>query len=160
MQEAVTLKGKFRRMYFSLVILLIRCFYFLCARLLPKNGSRVLFMTETKDILWGNLKYIHDRMLERGLDSRFKLTCSCRKSVGSRKSVLSWIKTVLLIAASDYIFIDDYAPVFGFFKLYPKSKLIQYGMPARALSPSDTAVLAGTVLLFLPAPAIKPTPGL
>lgn len=124
-QEAVTLKGKFRRMYFSLVILLIRCFYFLCARLLPKNGSRVLFMTETKDILWGNLKYIHDRMLERGLDSRFKLTCSCRKSVGSRKSVLSWIKTVLLIAASDYIFIDDYAPVFGFFKLYPKSKLIQ-----------------------------------
>ena len=124
-QEAVTLKGKLKRFYLWLVIILIRCFYFVCSRLLPKNGTRVLFMTETKDYLWGNLKYIYERMLERKLDSRFKLHYSCRKSVGSRKSAASWIKTVLRIAGSDYIFIDDYAPVFGFFQLYRKTTLIQ-----------------------------------
>lgn len=124
-QEALTLKGKFKRFYMWLVILLIRGFYFIFSRILPKNGSRILFMTETKDYLWGNLKYIHDRIIERGLSSRFKITCSCRKSVGHKKSILSWIKTVYNIAASDYIFIDDYAPVFGFFKLYEKTCLIQ-----------------------------------
>lgn len=124
-QEAVTFKGKLKRMYLWLVIMMIRCFYFVFSRLLPKNGDRVLFMTETKDYLWGNLKYIHDRMLERGLDSRFKIRCSCRKSVGNKSSALSWIKTVFRVAASDFVFIDDYAPVFGFFKLYKKTRLIQ-----------------------------------
>ncbi len=124
-QEAVTLKGKFRRFYLWLVIVMIRCYYFAFSRLIPKHGDRVLFMTETKDYLWGNLKYIHDRMIERGLNRRFKISCACRKSVGHQKSALSWIKTVGSIAASDFIFIDDYAPVFGFFKLYKKTKLIQ-----------------------------------
>ena len=124
-QEALTLKGKFRRMYLWLVIVMIRCFYFAFSRLLPKGQNRVLFMTETKDYLWGNLKYIHDRMIESGLDKQFKIRCSCRKSVGNRSSAISWIKTVFRVAASDYVFIDDYAPVFGFFKLYKKTQLIQ-----------------------------------
>ena len=124
-QEAVTPKGKVKRFYLWLVIVLIRCFYFVFSRLFPKTGRQVLFMTETKDYLWGNLKYIHDRLVERGLDQRFKLRCACRKSVGTKKSAASWIKTVLLVAKSDYIFIDDYAPIFGFFKLHPKTQLIQ-----------------------------------
>ena len=82
-------------------------------------------MSETKDYLWGNLKYIHDRIIERGLDSQFHMTVSCRRAVGENKSVLSWIKTVTNIARHDFIFIDDYAPLFGFFKLSPKTKLIQ-----------------------------------
>lgn len=124
-QEAVTPKGKLKRFYLFLVIVMIRCFYFVFSRLLPKKGCRVLFMTETKDYLWGNLKYIHDRILERGLDSRFKIQCACRKSVGTKKSVISWIRTVFNIARHDFIFIDDYAPIFGFFKLYRKTQLIQ-----------------------------------
>ncbi|MBS5521810.1 MAG: CDP-glycerol glycerophosphotransferase family protein [Clostridiales bacterium] len=124
-QEALTVKGKFRRFYLWLVILLIRSFYFCFSRLLPKRGTRVLFMTETKDYLWGNLKFIYDRILERELSKRFRLRCSCRKSVGVRKSAVSWIKTIFYIAQSDYIFIDDYAPLFGFFKLYKKTQLIQ-----------------------------------
>lgn len=124
-QEAATKKGKLKRVYMYLVIVLIRCFYFVFSRLTPKKGNKVLFMSETHDYLWGNLKAIHDRMIERGLDQQFLITVTCRKSVGTKKSIGSWIKTVYKIAASDFIFIDDYAPVFGFFQLYQKTTLVQ-----------------------------------
>ena len=124
-QEALTFKGKFDRFYMYTVIRCIRLFYKVVSAITPKDGSRVLFMSETKDYLWGNLKYIHDRIVERGLDKEFKLDVACRKQVGNSSSVMSWIKTVYNVARHDYIFIDDYAPVFGFFKLSPKTKLIQ-----------------------------------
>ncbi len=124
-QEAQTLKGKFHRVYMTTVVHLIRIFYDVFSNLLPKTGNKILFMTETKDYLWGNLKYIYDRMIERGLDKQFQITCSCRTAVGERNSVASWIRTVWLAARSDYIFVDDYVPVFGFFHLNKKTKLIQ-----------------------------------
>lgn len=124
-QEAFTLPGKIKRAYMYAVIWMIRIFYHVMAVLTPKNGNRILFMTETKDYLWGNLKYIDDRIRERGLDREFKLSYSCRKAVGQHTSIFSWIKTVFQIAKQDFIFVDDYAPLFGFFKLSKKTKLIQ-----------------------------------
>lgn len=124
-QEAYTFSGKLNRTYMFIVIRLIRLFYHIVAAITPKNGTQILFMTETKDYLWGNLKYIDERIKDRGLDQKFKLTYSCRKAVGNHTSVLSWVKTVFNIARQDYIFIDDYAPIFGFFKLSRKTKLIQ-----------------------------------
>lgn len=124
-QEAFTAKGKVKRFYMYCVIWLIRGFYHFFSSVTPKNGTKILFMSETKDYLWGNLKYIDDRIKERGLDDKFHISYSLRKSVGNNKSALSWIRTVFLVAKQDYIFIDDYAPIFGFFKLSPKTKLIQ-----------------------------------
>lgn len=124
-QEAFTAKGKLSRLSMFTVIRMIRLFYGFFSRVMPKKGTNVLFMTETKDYLWGNLKYIYDRMKERELDRQFRISCTCRKAVGNNSSIASWVKTVFLIAKQDYIFIDDYAPIFGFFKLHPKTKLIQ-----------------------------------
>lgn len=124
-QEAFTFKGKLNRTYKYMVIWMIRAFYHTMAALTPKDGSRILFMSETKDYIWGNLKYIDDRIKERGLDKDFKLAYSCRKAAGEHNSALSWVKTVFCIARQDYIFVDDYAPLFGFFRLSPKTKLIQ-----------------------------------
>ncbi len=124
-QEAFTRIGKVRRFYKYAVIVMMRLFYRFFSAVTPKDGTRVLFMSENKDYLWGNLKYINDRIIERGLDKEFRLSYALRKAVGSNKSVFSWIKTVYLVAKQDYIFIDDYAPLFGFFRLNPKTKLIQ-----------------------------------
>ena len=124
-QEAFTLKGKVERFYMFLVIRMIRVFYRIMSAITPKDGTRILFMTETKDYLWGNLKYLDDRIKQRGLDKKFKLSYSCRKAVGSGKSIISWVKTVYNVARQDYIFIDDFAPIFGYFRLSPKTKLIQ-----------------------------------
>lgn len=124
-KEAFTFLGKLNRFYMFTVIRLIRLFYHTVAALTPKTGKRVLFMSETRNYLWGNLKYIDDRIKERGLDKEFKLTYALRTAVGEHTSVLSWIKTVFRVARQDIIFIDDYAPLFGFFKLSKKTKLIQ-----------------------------------
>lgn len=124
-QEALTFRGKIQRTYMYFVIWLIRIYYHMIAAFIPKKGNKVLFMSETRAYLWGNLKYLNDRIIERGLDKEFKLSYTFRKSVGESNSVFSWVKTVTRVAAQDYIFIDDYAPIFGFFKLSPKTKLIQ-----------------------------------
>ena len=124
-EEATTIRGKLNRAYMYLVIRLIRGYYYTLSHIFPKKGNRVLFMSETKDYLWGNLKSIYERIKTRKLDTLFQVTYSCRKAVGNHTNIFSWIKTVTLIAKNDFIFIDDYAPIFGFFKLHPKTKLIQ-----------------------------------
>lgn len=45
-------------MYTSIVF--IRIYYHLLYAVIPKRGDRVMIMSETKDVLWGNLKYVVD----------------------------------------------------------------------------------------------------
>lgn len=124
-QEAVSLKWKFRNLFTSTAIMGIRVLYHMMAALFPKNGKRILFMSETKEYLWGNLKYIEERIKARGLDKEYELNYSFRKVLGKKNGVFSWLRTLYYIAKSDYIFVDDYAPIFGYFKLVDKTKLIQ-----------------------------------
>ena len=124
-QEALTVRGKINRMYMAAVIKMIRAYYQIAEHLSPKKGNRILFMTETKDYLWGNLKYIHDRIVERGLDQKFRISYSLRKAVGQHKSAASWFRLVSLLAKQDFVFVDDYVPIFGFLDLNERTKLIQ-----------------------------------
>lgn len=124
-QEALTFKGKIKRFHMAAAIKLMRAYYQVIEHLSPKHGDHVMFMTETKDYLWGNLKYINDRMIERGLDKQFRLTYSLRKAVGHHMSAFSWAKLATQIAKQDFIFVDDYVPVFGFLDLNQRTKLIQ-----------------------------------
>ncbi len=124
-QEALTIIGKFKRMYMYTAIVLMRLFYQFWSHVFPKRGRNVLLMSETKDYLWGNLKYIDERLHERGLDKKFRISYSFRKAVGSHMSAWSWAKLIFKIAQQDYIFVDDYVPVFGFLNLRKKTKLIQ-----------------------------------
>lgn len=124
-QEALTLPGKINRVYMYSAIILMRLFYQFFEHLFPKRGKRVLLMSETKDYLWGNLKYIDEGMRRHGLDKTLKIEHSFRRAVGSHMSVLSWMKLIFKVAQQDYIFVDDYVPVFGFLKLNKRTKLIQ-----------------------------------
>lgn len=120
--------AKVKRFFMFASIILIRIYYHVLDAIIPKRGNRILIMSETKDYLWGNLKFIDDKIKERGLDKKFKMSYSYRSAVGkhqSFKDIFSWAKVVTKVAAQDYVFIDDYAPVFGFFKLGKKTKLIQ-----------------------------------
>lgn len=124
-QEALTFRGKINRFYMIAAIFLMRAFYQFWEHIFPKKGNRVLLMSETKDYLWGNLKYIDEGMRRHGLDKKYKIKYSFRKAVGNHMSVLSWAKLIFEIAQQDYIFVDDYVPVFGFLKLNKRTKLIQ-----------------------------------
>lgn len=119
---------KVKRFFMYCSILLIRIYYHVLYALTPKKGNRIMIMSETKNVLWGNLKFIDDKIKERGLDKKYKISYSYRSAAGKHQSVtdiFSWMKVVTKIAKQDVIFIDDYAPVFGFFKLGKKTKLIQ-----------------------------------
>lgn len=124
-QEALTVLGKFKRMYMYTAIVLMRTFYLFWSHVFPKRGKNVLLMSETRDYLWGNLKFIDKRMKERGLDKEFHISYSFRKAVGEHMSVLSWVKLIFKLAQQDYVFVDDYVPVFGFLNLRKNTKLIQ-----------------------------------
>lgn len=124
-QEALTIPGKINRIYMSLAIFLMRVFYKFWVHVFPKKGNRVLLMSETKDYLWGNLKFIDEGMRKHGLDKTYKIEHSFRKAVGNHMSILSWVKLIYKVAQQDYIFVDDYVPVFGFLKLDKRTKLIQ-----------------------------------
>lgn len=124
-QEALTVVGKFKRTYMYAAIVLMRVFYLFWSHVFPKRGKNILLMSETRDALWGNLKAIDERLRERGLDKEFRITHSFRKAVGTHMSVFSWARLIFKVAQQDYVFVDDYVPVFGFLNLCKKTKLIQ-----------------------------------
>lgn len=127
-REVRASRDKVKRFFMHTSILLIRGYYHVLYTLIPKKGNRIMIMSETKAVLWGNLKFIVEGIKVRGLDKKYKMTYSYRSAVGKHQGlgdIWSWVKVVTKIAAQDFIFVDDYAPIFGFFKLGKKTKLIQ-----------------------------------
>lgn len=104
---------------------LMKAYYKVVSKLTPKKGNRILMMTETKGYLWGNLKYIDQRIKDRGLDQKYELSYNYRVQVGGSSSQFSWMSLINKIARQDYIFVDDYVPLFGWLDLDPRTKLIQ-----------------------------------
>lgn len=85
--------------------------------------KRVMFMSETKEYIWGNLKAVDDRIKERNLD--INVIYSFRRAVGTHKSFISWITTIWKISRCNTIIVDDYVPIFNFLKLDTKVDLVQ-----------------------------------
>lgn len=104
---------------------LITFYYKVVYAFSPHNGKNILFSTESRGTLSGNLKAVYDRMIERGLNKEYNISISERKAAGGHSSRSSWIKTVTLFAKADVILIDDYAPMLTWLKLNHGTKLIQ-----------------------------------
>ena len=96
--------------------------FFLLFRNNKKNN--ILFMSETRSSIQGNLLFLNRRMKERNLDKDYKFYYSFKKVLSDKKSLLYYIKIVRKIAKVDYVFIDDYSPTFNFLNL-KNTKLIQ-----------------------------------
>jgi len=106
---------------------MVNGFYHLLSFLHPKNGKRILFMSETRTPISGNLKAIDDRMKERGLNKQYKISYDFHKSLEMNYIQLAchWLRLMWKISKQDYIFVDDYVPLFKFINLSKKTKLIQ-----------------------------------
>ncbi len=89
----------------------------------PPRGNRILFASEARTGLEGNLARVHERMIERGLDSRYKFRYSFRNpSTVSRWSALH---AIYLLATSDIVLVDDYFALLARLRLSPETKVIQ-----------------------------------
>lgn len=84
-------------------------------RTAPKRtGKRILFFKQNGDGPTENMAALQKRMLERGIDKQFEIVYRYRNVFVKKQSLKEWIKDFREIALSDYIFIDDYAPIFNF----------------------------------------------
>ena len=92
--------------------------------LFSRKNNRILFMSETRSGLEGNLLALNTRIKELGMDKDYKIIYSFKRVLSERKSLLYFFKATAKIAKAGYIFIDDYAPTFNFLKL-KNTKLIQ-----------------------------------
>lgn len=90
-----------------------------------RRKNTVLFMTEQSNKIASNLKAVSERMIERQLDSRYRLLYSARPAATEPQSKMSWIKLMKVLAQSGMIFIDDHAPVFDWLKLDDDTTLVQ-----------------------------------
>jgi CDP-ribitol ribitolphosphotransferase len=97
--------------------------YALARRLRPPPGNRILFASEARSSMGGNLLRIRDRMVERGLDKQFEFRYSFRVP----HTVDKWgtLRVIYLLATSDIVLIDDYFGMLEPLKLSPKTKIIQ-----------------------------------
>lgn len=76
-----------------------------------RTGRRILFTSDSRAELGGNLKIVHDRMLERGLDREYELRTLFRASITVRRGFRDRLRLPWLLARADTIVIDDYQPI-------------------------------------------------
>jgi CDP-ribitol ribitolphosphotransferase len=78
---------------------------------LPRRGKPViLFTSDSRAALGGNLELIHDRMLERGVHKRYRIKTIFRPATTLHRPFRDRIRLPLLLGRADIIIIDDYQP--------------------------------------------------
>jgi CDP-ribitol ribitolphosphotransferase / teichoic acid ribitol-phosphate polymerase len=89
----------------------------------PSKGNRILFASEMRTAMEGNLERVHERMAERGLASKYDIRHSFRiPRIATKQTTL---RTIYLLATSDIVLIDDYFGLLETLNLAPETKIIQ-----------------------------------
>ena len=114
----------------SLFIILKQCInmaYNVLYKFSKRNGKHILLMSETRTPISGNLKALDDRIKQRKIDKNIKVSYSFYKTLQQSKfkTLIEWTRLLWIIPKQDYIFIDDYVPIFKTIKLKQENKLIQ-----------------------------------
>jgi CDP-ribitol ribitolphosphotransferase len=102
---------------------LVNLAYRLSRRINRPRGNRILFASVRRTRIDGNLARVRDRMIERGLDTRFRFRFFFR--VPSTASTTSTLRAIYLLATSDIVLIDEYFGLLGELDLAPETKIIQ-----------------------------------
>jgi CDP-ribitol ribitolphosphotransferase len=90
-------------------------------KLNPPTGSRLLFASEARTSLGGNLMAIHNKIEERGLNFDIRYSFS----VPSTRTHKSRLRTIYLIATSDVVVLDDYFSMLGWLKVSKDTVIVQ-----------------------------------
>lgn len=89
----------------------------------PADGSNILFASEARPNMQGNLKAVHDRMIERGLDKNFNFGYSFR--TGRTSSRQNALNLAWQMGKANTILIDDYFAVLNDLGDKNQQKIIQ-----------------------------------
>ncbi|MDD3795791.1 MAG: CDP-glycerol glycerophosphotransferase family protein [Lachnospiraceae bacterium] len=92
-----------------------------------RDGKHILLMSEMRVMNGGNLAALDERLRERGLDQEYHISYSFSKTLEGTVlgSMKNWLRLIRLTARQDFIFVDDYVPIFQTIQLRKETKLIQ-----------------------------------
>ncbi len=76
-----------------------------------RTGPRVLFASDSRADLGGNLQVVWDRMVARGLDREYDMLTLFKPSIADHRSFRDRFRMPWLLATADVILVDDYMPV-------------------------------------------------
>ena len=93
------------------------------AKAQQRDKLRILFASDIRPTIAGNLLSIRDRMVERGLDDRFEMAFSFRTLDDVTPS--GTLHVASEVNSADIILIDDYFPVLNKINLRSDQRLIQ-----------------------------------
>ena len=96
-------------------------------QVLPRSGrkKRILFLSQMDNALSLNMRAVHDRLIDRGLESDFRIDCFL-KNISERKlSLRDLLLQMKLINRADVILVDDYVNLLNYFPPDKGAKLIQ-----------------------------------
>lgn len=91
-------------------------------RLFKFNKNTVLFLTENNNELTGNLKNLYEYTKA---NRKEKIKIFSEDKYKNKKNPLKFLKEILIISQSDYIFVDNYTPILTHLRLSKKVRLIQ-----------------------------------
>ncbi len=77
---------------------------------LPFRRPLIVFTSDSRTSLSGNLKFVHDRIIERGLDRQFRLAMIFKASIRLRRTLRDRARFVWLLARANVILVEDYQP--------------------------------------------------
>ncbi|MGC3022588.1 CDP-glycerol glycerophosphotransferase family protein [Brevibacterium sp. FAM 24630] len=103
------IKSKMRKKWTNTKRKALREVYQVASRRRPAAGNNILFASEARPNMQGNLKAVHDRMIERGLDKEFNFGYSFR--TGRTSSRQNALNLAWQMGKANTILIDDYFAV-------------------------------------------------
>ena len=98
---------------------------FYASNMLPHSGKNILFTSDSRAEIGGNLALIYDRMCERGLNKQYKIHMMFKESLKTRRSFVDKFKMPYLLGRADIILIDDFNPTVQLVKYRKDTKIIQ-----------------------------------
>ena len=121
LREAKGLKKKLATVIKIVFPFFINIFYGFLRLLKPKSTDRVLFLSENDEEPRGNLKALYDYFITNDLGK----TKGMFYNKFVKKSIPVLIKSVILIAFSDVIVVDNYVPLINTLNISKKQRIVQ-----------------------------------
>jgi len=99
-----------------------RLFYFLFC-ILPINNKKIVFASDSRSELNGNLYFVYEELYKRKLDLNIKF--SLNRRINSKKSFVDLLITAFHFATSKIILIDDFYPMIYPLRIRKRADLVQ-----------------------------------
>jgi CDP-ribitol ribitolphosphotransferase / teichoic acid ribitol-phosphate polymerase len=99
--------------------------YHLIRQLTRKNGKRILFTSDSRPEMSGNLQHIYERMLSRGLNEQYTLYKAFKPSITAKRPFLEKFLFPYYLARADVILLDDFHPMLYKVEFDPSVRIIQ-----------------------------------